>query len=381
MNTSKILILITLLFTSVNTIAQDCPKDFIEELSYNTAAGGTVNSFQPALEIHACKQNYRGSTGQNIFWSVKGLFFHYKKVQFTKKYVLTCGNIITKRVVLFDLKVGDRRTGSTFSGDMDLADGFFKTDCDADDLNRIKSVSVSNVTCILADDEPMVIEEKARLKKLADEKKKKLSDNDKLPTKKTIVKPALSDDEKLNEAMMKNLEKDFDKNKNKKVEPDAMSHSMGNAKNNNTTISSSIKKVSQPIYAYVMYNFYPNTYYSDVIDVTLLDSSKIEIKSSKGVEMPRLHIYANRAKLWFDKIFIKDRSNVGKVINFFAIYFTDSPDTNDCFLCSFFHYVAPPKHGSEACYCHDKIKMEGIRRKSINECKRKTTDGGVFELH
>ena len=377
MITSKLLILITLLFTTVNIIAQDCPKDFIEELSYNTAAGGTVNSFQPALEIHACKQNYRGSTGQNVWWSVKGLFFHYKKVQFTKKYVLTCGNTITKRVVLFDLKVGDRRTGSTFGGDLDLADGFFKSECDADDLNRIKSVSVSNVTCVLADDEPMVIEEKARLKKLADEKKKKILDNSKSPSKKTETKAELTDDEKLNEAMMKHLEKDFDEKKNKKAEPVM-------TKTNNTSKTPNIsnnKNVSRPVYAYVNY-FYNNglSYFSDVIDVTLLDSCINEIKFKNGRKIPELNLYANRMILWFDnkctyglKDFQKRLTFNKKNIKEISIYFSDKLNSH-----CVYHSSSPDYVFENTCICYDEFNMKTAR---LNEIKRwKSEIGYVFEI-
>jgi len=208
----KTLMVLGLLFVCTIALCQDCPKDFVEALSYNTAAGGTVSKFQPGLEILACKQNYSGHTGQNVWWSVKGFAFHYKRVEFTKEYQLACGNTIKKRVILLDLKVGEKRTGSTFHGDMDLADGFFRSDCDVDDLNRVKSVSVSNITCILADDEPLVIAEKERLAQLA--KKAKATGNVSATVKTT--KPELTDDEKLNQMMMKNLEKDFNENKNPK---------------------------------------------------------------------------------------------------------------------------------------------------------------------
>lgn len=156
------LLLSFLLVQSIYAQSNSCPEGFTEIINHNTASGGTVNNFQPALNIQACVAGKSGSTGQQVYWAVTGFFHHYKVIKFTKIYVLTCGNTITKEAKIYDLKIGGRRTGSAFGGDIDLADGFFESDC-SDKPNRIKSVSINNITCELADDDALVIQENNRL--------------------------------------------------------------------------------------------------------------------------------------------------------------------------------------------------------------------------
>ena len=96
-------------------------KDYTEVLSYNTASGGTVYNFQPALKIQAFVKNPPCSQ-QSIDWLITPYFHNYKKIKFTKTYILTCGKTISIKAEIDDVKNGIQRYGTTFSGDLDLND-------------------------------------------------------------------------------------------------------------------------------------------------------------------------------------------------------------------------------------------------------------------
>jgi len=152
---------LVILCLSVDYVSgQTCPKGFTEQYGYNTVGGGTVHDFKPSLIIRACVQDKPGLAGEQVFWNVKGLLHSYKTVRFIKHIKLTCGNVIDKRVVLYDLKKDGSVGGGAFSGDIDLSDNIFKEDCA--NSKRIALVWADNFTCELADDDPLMIQEKKR---------------------------------------------------------------------------------------------------------------------------------------------------------------------------------------------------------------------------
>ncbi|PUZ21295.1 hypothetical protein DCC81_25130 [Chitinophaga parva] len=153
-----------------------CPDGFTEKLSYNTSGGGTAYNYTPSLNIRACVENKPGLQGQQIFWRVKGYFRNYKYVRVTKIIKLTCGATIKKEVTLYGLKENEIRTGGSFAGDIDLSDNIFKETCN-DPANRIASVSIGEYSCALADDDPLLLEEKNRLAKIELERKKAAAAN------------------------------------------------------------------------------------------------------------------------------------------------------------------------------------------------------------
>lgn len=142
------------------TNGQSCPKGFTEQYSYNTIGGGTVNDFKPSLVIRACIQDKSGSAGEQVFWNVKGFYHSYKTVRFIKHIKLTCGHVIDKKVVLYNLKRDESVGGGSFSGDIDLSDNIFKEDCA--NAKRIDRVWADNFSCELADDDPLMVQEKSR---------------------------------------------------------------------------------------------------------------------------------------------------------------------------------------------------------------------------
>src|SRR3982751_1930335 len=109
--------------------AQICRLGFTERFRYTTVGGGLVNGFKPGLIISACVQDKPGLGGQEVNWHVKILYHNYKVVRFIKYIKLTCGNVISKKVTLYNVKQDQSLSGSTFSGDADLGDDIFKEDC------------------------------------------------------------------------------------------------------------------------------------------------------------------------------------------------------------------------------------------------------------
>jgi len=154
-------VMLATLYLSISYVnGQTCPKGFTEQYGYNTVGGGVVQDFKPSLIIRACVQDKSGSAGEQVFWNVKGLLHSYKTVRFIKHIKLTCGNVIDKKVVLYDLKKDESVGGGSFSGDIDLSDNIFKEDCA--NAKRIALVWADNFTCELADDDPLMIQEKNR---------------------------------------------------------------------------------------------------------------------------------------------------------------------------------------------------------------------------
>ncbi len=150
-------------------VEAQCLKGFSEQYNYTSTAFGTASDYKPGLQIIGCVENKPGLQGQQIFWSVLPLVRNYKVVRFTKVIELTCGNILRKEVFLYDLKKNNLVEGRSFSGDILLSDNIFKEDCN-NPVNRILKIYVENIRGELADDDPMVVQEKNR-KSVTDKRK------------------------------------------------------------------------------------------------------------------------------------------------------------------------------------------------------------------
>ncbi|MBN8783407.1 MAG: hypothetical protein J0G98_10095 [Terrimonas ferruginea] len=146
-----------------------CVKGFSEQYNYTSTAFGTANDYKPGLQIIGCVENKPGLQGQQIFWSVLPLVRDYKVVRFTKVIELTCGNTIRKEVFLYDLKKNNWVVGRSFNGDILLSDNIFKEECN-NSVNRILKIYVENIRGELADDDPLVVQERNR-KLLTDKRK------------------------------------------------------------------------------------------------------------------------------------------------------------------------------------------------------------------
>ncbi|RFS19579.1 hypothetical protein DVR12_23405 [Chitinophaga silvatica] len=167
------------------------PKGFTEKYSTTLSGGGTAFNYEPAMNVWAYVEDQPGITGQQVFWHVKTFFHHYSVIRFVKHIKLTCGNVITRNVRLYDLKDGQTISGATFSGDGDLVDGIFKEDCA--NKNRIASVWISDVTCELADDDYMMVDEKNRLAKIkADEEARKEAERKRIAEERAAKEKAVA---------------------------------------------------------------------------------------------------------------------------------------------------------------------------------------------
>ncbi|CAN5227689.1 hypothetical protein BH09BAC5_BH09BAC5_01400 [soil metagenome] len=161
----KTLILIFLFGLGLNINAQNCKEGWTLALNHSCAGGGTAFDYNPAMNIYACVEDEKNNGSQHVFWTVETFFHHYKSIKFTKTVYFACGTTYTGTASLYNIQIGqvvDQSDGTLWN---------YFTSSDCNNSNRIVSVSVSNITCELANDDPMVIQESDRQKKVEEEKK------------------------------------------------------------------------------------------------------------------------------------------------------------------------------------------------------------------
>lgn len=185
-------------------------------------------------------------------------------------------------------------------------------------------------------------------------------------------KTELTDDEKLNQAMMKQLEKDFDnRNKPSTTVPKKTNNLDDNNSSNkpDTKFPDNKKQLERHIYVYVSFNTQSSIFLSDIIDVTSLDCNE---KNGNG--KIELEIYANCARIWFEKISGKTHNNKSKVgdddyYSLWQVYFT-----SECW------YGTGGSNCKEAA-TNNKADLEAQRRQDINSLHIKNNYDNVIEIH